>query len=502
MRTMKSSCKIQYILLSVALCWGGSSVSNAAVPSQGSASYKNASVKNTSSEKTSSEKKALESSSENPVSDDYSFDADSWRNIFQDAQLRRLIEQGLEHNTDLNVARLRIDQAEATFKAARLANLPSLAFSPTVGISSFGGSQAVKTYSLPLQASWQVDIFGRLKDAKLQQKMLVEGSKAYQQAVQVNLVANIARSYYQCALLDAQLSLARQSVDIWEETVRAMKAFMEEGQYTDAAVSQAEASREQVKTTVLDLQQQMTESVNAIRVLVGDSTNSVNITFDANAMDFDGNRSQLQGASKSIGKALEVNFSKDVNLDATQAIPLNKLSNRPDVHQAEMNLAASVYATKEARAAFYPSLTLSGTAGWTNSSGMIVNPGKILLEAIASLTQPIFQNGRLKADLAIKKSLQEETRLQFHQTLLNAGVEVNNALTQAQTYSGKSALLENQEKALERTVKSTRLLQQNGSSNYLEVLTAQENLLSAKMSRLENEYNKVAAQIALYQSMP
>lgn len=442
-KIMKSSCKNQYILLSVALCLGCSIVSNASVPSQNVTSSEVAS---------------------------------SWRNIFVDAQLRRLIEQGLEHNTDLNVARLRIEQNEASFKASRLANLPSVAFSPTAGISSFGGEKTVKTYSFPLQASWQVDIFGRLKNAKMQQKMLVESSKAYQQAVQVNLVANIARTYYQCALLDAQLSLTCQSVEIWDEMVRAMKAFMEEGQYTDAAVSQAEASREQVKTTVLDLQQQMREAVNAIRLLVGDSTNSVTITFAANAIDF--------------------------NLDIPQAVPLYHLSNRPDVRQAEMNLAASIYATKEARAAFYPSLTLSGSAGWTNSSGMIVNPGKMLLEAIASLTQPIFQNGRLKADLAIKKSQQEEARLQFQQALLNAGIEVNNALTAAQTYNEKSALLDNQVKSLERTVKSTRLLQQNGSSNYLEVLTAQENLLSAQMSRLENEYNKVAAQIALYQAMP
>lgn len=455
---MKNNSNIKYILLSVALSWGCSNVSNASAHSQDSVS------------------------SENKASEEYSFDAASWRNVFLDAQLRQLIEQGLAHNTDLNVARLRIDQAEAAFKSARLANLPSVAFSPTAGISSFGGEKAVKTYSLPLQASWQVDIFGRLKNAKMQQKMLVESSKAYQQAVLVDLVGNIARSYYQCALLNAQLSVARQSVDIWNETVRTMKAFMEEGQYTDAAVSGAEASREQVKTTVLDLQQQMLEAVNAIRVLVGDSTNSVSIAFDADNNEF----SSLNC----------------INLNAAKAIPLNKLSNRPDVHQAEMNLAASVYATKEARAAFYPTLNLSGSAGWTNSSGIIVNPGKILLEAIASLTQPIFQYGRLKAELAIRKSQQEEARLQFQQSLLNAGIEVNNVLTQAQTYSSKSILLENQIKALERTVKSTRLLQQNGSSNYLEVLTAQENLLSAKMSKLENEYNKVAALIALYQAMP
>lgn len=399
----------------------------------------------------------------------------SWREIFLDAQLQALIEQGLERNTDLNVARLRIDQAEASLKAARLANLPSLAFSPTAGISTFGGSQAVKTYSLPLQASWQVDIFGRLKNAKMQQKMLVESSRAYQQAVEVQVIANLAREYYQCASLHSQLQLAHESIGIWNEMVRAMKAFMQEGQYTDAAVSQAEASREEVKTTALDLAQQIRESENAIRILVGDSLNAVRLTFS-------------------------VDFSSQINLPVTSGIPLQKLSARPDVRQAEMNLAASIYATKEARAAFYPSLTLSGTAGWTNSSGMIVNPGKMLFEAIASLTQPIFQNGRLKADLAIRKSQQEEARLQFQQALLNAGVEVNNALTQVQTYADKSTLLDNQVKSLERTVKSTRLLQQNGSSNYLEVLTAQENLLSAQMSRLQNLYNKVAAMIALYQA--
>ena len=451
---MRTNCNLKYILVGAALCWGCPSASSTSVPSHSSTAL------------------------EKPITEEYSFDENSWHNIFVDAQLRQLIEQGLERNTDLNVARLRIGQAEASQKAARLSFLPSLTFSPTASISTFGNSQAAKTCSLPLQASWQMDLFGKLKNAKQQQKLLVESSKAYQQAVQVNLVANIARQYYTCALLNAQLSLANQSVSLWEETVRAMKAFMEEGQYTDAAVSGAEASREQVKTTALDLQQQMRESLNAIRILVGDSTNSVAITFDT------------------------TNLNAGIHLDTLQAIPLQRLSNRPDVRQAEMNLAASIYATKEARASFYPSLTLSGTAGWTNSSGIIVNPGKILLEAIASLTQPIFQNGRLKADLTIKKSQQEEARLQFQQTLLNAGIEVNNALTQAQTYRTKSILLENQEKALERTVKSTRLLQQNGSSNYLEVLTAQENLLSAKMSRLENEYNKVAALIALYQSMP
>lgn len=449
----------------MALCWGSSIVSGASAQTRDLAD------------------------SSTSVSEGFSFDSNSWREVFVDAQLQRLIEQGLIHNTDLNVARLRIDQAEATLKAARLANLPSLAFSPNAGVSSFDGEKATKTYAFPLQASWQVDLFGRLKNAKMQSRMLVESSKAYQQAVQVNLIASIAREYYTCALLHSQLLLANQSIDVWNETVRAMKAFMEEGQYTDAAVSQAEASREQVKVTAIDLEQQIRESMNAIKILIGDSANAVALAFHAG--DFNESPKQLQSASKLMG----------INLASSQGIPLSRLSARPDVRQAEMNLAASVYAVKEARAAFYPSITLSGTAGWTNSAGMIVNPGKMLFEAIASLTQPIFQNGRLKADLKIKQSQQEEARLQFQQALLNAGVEVNNALTQVQTYNAKSVLLENQVKSLKRTVKSTRLLQENGSSNYLEVLTAQENLLSAQMAALQNDFMKVASIIALYQAI-
>ena len=407
------------------------------------------------------------------------FAQEFWRNIFSEKELQDLIELALQHNTDLNVARLRIEQAEATYKSARLATLPSLAFSPSAGISSFGGSLADKTYSLPLQASWQADVFGKLKNAKLQQKMLVDGGQAYKQAVQVQTIASIARLYYQCRSLRQQLNLARQSVEVWNETVRAMKAFMEEGQYTDAAVSQAEASREAVKTTALDLEQQIRESENSIRQLIGDTLNDIRIMPMATE---------------------DSDFSHQIHLPTANGIPLQQLSHRPDVRQAELNLAAAVYATKEAKAAFYPSLTLSGTAGWTNSSGVIVNPGKVLLEALASITQPIFQNGRLKAELNIKKSQQEEASLQFRQTLLNAGIEINNALTQIQTYTNKSALLQNQVKALERTVNSTRLLQQNGSSNYLEVLTAQESLLSAQLSELQNLYNKTVALIVLYQA--
>lgn len=402
------------------------------------------------------------------------FGARPWTEVFTAPALQVLINKGLEHNTDLNIARLRIGQAEATLAASRLAYLPSLSFAPQGTVSSFDGAGASRSYSIPLAASWQVDLFGRLRNAKQRAKMLVEGSEAYRQAVQTQLIATIAREYYRLVLLREQLAVSEQTVDVWKENVRAMRIFMEEGQYTDAAVSQAEANYNNVSASVIELRRQVAESENTISILTGDVPHAVEC----------GTLDEWQAIT-----------------DYSVGVPLSLLSSRPDVRQAEMNLAAAFYATNEARSAFYPSITLSGTAGWTNVAGAITNPGKLLLEAVGSVTQPLFQNGRLRAELKIAKSQQEEAGLNFRQALLNAGMEVNNALTQVQTYRGKADYQHNQVTALERTVKSTRLLMENGSAGYLEVLTAQENLLSARLSYLQNRYDEIASFIALYQAL-
>jgi len=402
------------------------------------------------------------------------FGTQPWSEVFTSPILRELISKGLENNTDLRIARLRIEQAEATFTASRLAFLPAFSLAPQGTISSFDGAQASKTYSLPLAASWQVDLFGRLRNVKQRAKVLVESSEAYRQAVQTQLVAAIAREYYRLALLREQLTVSEQTVDVWKENVRAMRVFMEEGQYTDAAVSQAEANYNSVSASVLELRRQVSESENTLSVLTGDVPHEIE--------------------SGPLDEWQQID-------DYSVGIPLSLLSSRPDVRQAEMNLAAAFYATNEARAAFYPSITLSGTAGWTNIAGAVTNPGKLLLEAVGSLTQPLFQNGRLRADLKIARSQQEEAKLNFRQALLDAGMEVNNALTQVQTYRGKADYQRNQVAALERTVKSTRLLMENGSSDYLEVLTAQEALLSARLSYLQNRYDEITSFIALYQAL-
>ena len=183
-------------------------------------------------------------------------------------------------------------------------------------------------------------------------------------------------------------------------------------------------------------------------------------------------------------------------------IPLQMLSNRPDIRQAEYSLMQAYYATSSARSALYPSITLSGTLGWTNNSGAgIINPGKLIWTAAGSLLQPIFNANANRAQVKIAKAQQEESKLAFQQALLNAGAEVNNALTQSQSARAKADLRVAQIKALERAVEATELLMQHGTTTYLEVLTAQQSLLSAQLSQISDQFDEIQGVVNLYQAL-
>ena len=398
----------------------------------------------------------------------------SWQELFTDIRLQQLIQRGLTNNTDINIAKLRIDQAEATLRSSKLAFLPSLALSPQGGAFKFGNDATQYTYSLPIAASWQIDVFGKLRNAKQRSKVLLQNSYAYQRAVQIELVAGIASQYYTLAMLREQAEIIDHSIHLWTETIRAMQLLMSAGQDNEAAVSQAEANYNRVLSSQVEVMQQIREVENSLSVLLGEAIH----TIDTQTMD-----------SWRTPSMVEV------------GLPIQLLTMRPDVMMAEYNLAAAFYTTNEARADFYPSLTLSGNIGWTNLAGVVTNPGKLLWEAMASLTQPIFQNGRLKAQYKIAQSQQEEAKLNFRQTLLDAGVEVNNAYSQVQTNQQKSVFTHKQVDALERTVRATRLLMDEGSSNYLEVLTAQNDLLSAQLELLTTRYNEINSYISLYQAL-
>lgn len=394
----------------------------------------------------------------------------SWREFFTDPVLQTLIEEGLANNTDLRVAELQIAEAEAALKAARLAFLPNLSLSPQGSLGGFAWGGTTRAYTLPAMATWQVDVFGSLRNAKKRTQMQLEQNRAYRQAVQAHLISSIANYYYTLAMLDAQLQVSEETAESWKRGVDMTKALMDVGEETDAAVSQSEANYYDVCTQVVELRRQIREVENSFSSLLGRTPDSIRRgTLDGwNAPD-----------SLSVG------------------IPVQLLSRRPDVRQAEQTLAAAFYATGEARAAFYPSLTLSGLLGWSNNEGQ-VNPGNWIWQALGSLTQPIFQNGKLRAQLAVSKARQEEAKLAFQQALLDAGAEVNTALSDIQSCEKKEDFYRSRIAALERAVKSTQLLMLNTSANYLQVLTAQQDLLAAQLADISNRFDGIQSTIELY----
>ncbi len=399
-----------------------------------------------------------------------------WEELFTDTCLQQLIRQGLAANADLAVARLQVEEAQATLRQSKLAYLPSVQLEPTGTLSSFDGQKTQKTYSVGASASWEIDLFGKLRNSKRQAQASLLASDAYRQAMQTQVVATVADSYYALLMLDEQIRITEQTAESWREYVRSLSALMQAGQADRATLAQAEASRLAAESSLLSLQQQAIEQENALCVFVGLTPRRL----ERGTMDGQHFPSHL-----SVG------------------VPLDLLSRRPDVRQAEANLMQAFYATNSARAAFYPSITLSGSAGWTNSGGAAVtNPGAWLLQAVGSLVQPLFNRGQNLANLKIAKAQQEEAVLQFRQSLLDAGNEVNNALAQWQTARERIRLDNGQVEQLTITLGDTELLMENSAdTNYLQVLTARQSLLSAQLAVASDRYDEIQGVIELYHAL-
>lgn len=399
----------------------------------------------------------------------------SWQEMFSDPCLRTLIARALENNTDLQSAQWRVKEAEATLKSARLAYLPSFNFAPQGSISSFDNSPASKTYSIPVTASWQIDIFGGLTNAKRRAKALYLQSTEYEQAVKTQLIASVANLYYTLLMLDGQYEVTSQTAEKWEESIRTMRAMKDAGMTNEAGVAQYEGSYYAIVASLRDIEYSIREAENSLCTILAEAPHQIE-------------RGRLD--------------QQELPMDLAVGVPVQMLSNRPDVRSAEYSLMQAFYATNAARSALYPSITLSGSAGWTNSAGsMIVNPGKLLLSAAGSLLQPIFNAGMNRANLKIAKAQQEEAKLSFEQTLLNAGAEVNNALTQCQTARAKTDVRAKQIEALARAVESTEYLMHYSSTTYLEVLTAEQSLLSAQLSQIADRFDEIQGVVNLYQAL-
>ena len=391
----------------------------------------------------------------------------SWDRMFTDPILQDWIKSGLEFNHDLNIARLKVQEAEAALLAARWALLPGGQFNMQGGLPG--------SFTARLDASWEADIFGGLRNTKKKALAALEQSKAYEHAVQTKLVATIANSYFTLLMLDEQLAISKRTLNTWEENIRTLEALKRAGKTNEAAVLQAKANRLNVEASVLTLEKEILSVENSFCSLVS----IVPMPIERSSLDL-----------------------QEFPEELSAGVPVQLLSRRPDVRQAELALEQAFYNTNAARAAFYPDLTLNGALGWTTGNGNItLDPGSLISNLIGSLAQPVFGRGSNKARLKSAQVQQEIAAWNFRQSLLDAGVEVNNAITLWQTAQKRVELDKKQILNLQAAVWNTQLLMKHGSSNYLEVLSAQKNLLNAELAEVSDRFDEIQSIVNLYHAL-
>lgn len=414
------------------------------------------------------------------TSDTSSIASLGWKELFTDQHLQTLIDSAIVRNTDLRTAQLRVEQALVAHRIARLDYLPSINLVPEGAVGGFNNHDMIKTgpdwtYNIAAAASWELETFGKKTNARRKAQSAAHMAKDYEQAIKTGLIAGVATQYYTLLLLDEQLRIAQSTSQKFSQSVRVMKAMKEAGMATEVAVAQLQGAWFQVEAAVKDIRK---------------SINDIELSLCTTLCE--------QPHHIVRGKLADADFPSQLKT----GIPLSLLSHRPDVRAAEHNLALAHYSLNQSKAALYPSLTLSGVAGWTNNLGTtVIDPAGLLLNAAGSLFVPIFNSGALRGKVKIDRAEKQVAALAFQQTLLNAGAEVNRALTQYQTALDKQEWRTRQVAALAKAVENTEKLMQHSSTTYLEVLTAQQSLLQAETAQAQDTHEKITAVIALYRAL-
>lgn len=399
-----------------------------------------------------------------------------WERVFTDPLLQKYINMALESNTDLDDARKNVEIAQAQLKGAKLSYFPAVSFNPNGGTASYGGSHMDWSYTLPLSASWEIDVFGKILNRKRGAKVSVEQMRDYEKAVRSQIICGVANTYYALVLLNQQLDLTKRTSVIWKNQVESMKLMKEAAYVNEAAVVQSAAQYWSIMSSIPDIEQAIHEANNTLSVLLHTYPQEWEVT---NNLDF------------------------TLPVDISEGVPMNYLAVRPDVHAAERGLAAAYYTTNSARAAFYPSLTISAQGGFTNLLGsFITNPGDWFIQLAGQLAAPLFSRGQNIATLEVAKAKQKQAMNAFEKTVLSASSDVSDALSNYRTNHEKREYILKQIDNLEKSVEYTQeLLTLDQKTTYLEVLTAQSSLLSAQLASLQCWHNKVTSMISLYQAV-
>jgi len=410
----------------------------------------------------------------------------TWQSMFNDPVLKGLIQEGLAQNLDLKNAIENIVQAGAVLRQSKLALLPSLDAGTSVtraktseaslnfrnGVSI---NTLTSTYRLQLSTSWEADIWGKLSSAKRSALNSYLQTDAAKRAIQTQLIADIANTYYRLLALDQQLEITQLTLKKRIQGVETLKALKEGAVVTGAAVVQSEANRYDAEVSIPDLKLNIRQTENALSVLLGRAPGTINRNKLADQQPFD-------------------------NIQA--GMPAQLLQNRPDVQAAEFALRSAFEDVNVARSFFYPALTVTASGGFSNLELKDFFSNSIFYNLAAGLTQPIFSQGANKARLTRAQSIQQQSLNNFQFSLLAAGQEVSNALYAYQTAREKEESRTKQIQALQKSVEFTEeLLRYSSATNYTDVLTSEQSLLAAELSGVSDRLQKLQAVVELYRAL-
>ncbi|MCR4965635.1 MAG: TolC family protein [Bacteroidales bacterium] len=401
--------------------------------------------------------------------------AQSWQEIFPDTLLQNYICEALENNSDVRIAQLSLEQSEAMLKAAKLGYLPSLSVSPSATVSKAQSSSTTFTYDLPITMTWELNLGGKQHFQKEIVKAQMFQEMELLKYTQIQLIADVANTYYTLVMLDRQYAVTQQGIQVQEENLRALQALKEVGQQNEAAVNQADANLQNIRASLPMLKAQIQKTESALCLL-------------------------LNRQPDSIARA-SWDDVQSVIMDAEQSVPLETLSSRPDVLAAEYGLRASFNNVKVARSEFYPTFTISGSAGWTNNLGEVINPAKLLLNVIGTLVQPLFSMGKLKANLKVAQAQQEQAKITFEKALLTAGGEVRDALAECLACQQREEARSLQVEASKKAYENSKINMHYANTTYLEVLIAQSAWLDAQLLQTTDWLEKQQSFINLYKSI-
>lgn len=426
-----------------------------------------------------------------PQADTNSMATVRWKDFFTDIALQEIIDSVLHRNYDMATALNNIRLNDEYLKQAKVSWLPSVSANVSAssdrfsdnsldgkyGISLDNSANHLDDYSASLGVSWEIDIWGKIKDKKEAALATWLQSKEATKALQTKLIASTASAYYNLLMLHEQLKIAKKNLVLTDSTVQIIRVQMENGEATTLAVQQAEVQQKNIASLIPTLEQALGIQENALSILMSRQPSALIITQDL--------------------------FSFIVPDNFKTGIPANLLSQRPDVKESEAALRAVNARIGVAQANMYPSLSINAAGGLNSfqSSKWLVLPTSLFGNVAGNLLQPIFNKRQLKTQLNITKIEYEQAANNFKSKLLNAAAEVSDALMQSEKLKEKIEIAHSQNLILQKALPNAQLLFTNGMANYLEIITAQQSLLQNELGFADLKRQQITAYIQLYRSL-